>query len=112
MALSSQVLYHYISSLLQIFIPSLVRCSKNTNLLGLSGIVINETENGFGIITPHDEVKCLFISLSVQHILTPKNSYSKTKLRLHLRRSYLLYYWIHFTKNNTDGIASGIRALR
>ena len=35
-----------------------VRQSKNPCLVGLSGIVVHETENAFKVVTKRDEMKC------------------------------------------------------
>jgi hypothetical protein len=41
-----------------------VRQSKNPCLVGLSGIVIHETENAFKVVTPKNAVKRGFLLLS------------------------------------------------
>lgn len=46
-----------ISHILTCFIYFLVRQSKNPCLVGLSGIVIHETENAFKVITRKDRLK-------------------------------------------------------
>jgi ribonuclease P protein subunit POP4 len=45
-------------------LTTIVRRSKNPCLVGLSGIVIYESENGFRVITRSNKVKREFVSLS------------------------------------------------
>ena len=63
-----------------------VRQSKNPSLIGLSGIIIHETENAFRIITQNDRVKrpSKFISLAHPKCGCIFLSHSSSKARIHL----------------------------
>jgi ribonuclease P protein subunit POP4 len=51
-------------------IVSTVKQSKNPCLVGLSGIVIHETENAFKVVTKKDKLKRLFIPASSLNLVT------------------------------------------
>ena len=66
-------------------IPIVVHKAKNPCLVGISGIVIHETENAFKVVTPQDKVKGT-IAVSFTEPSSPYfcYSHSKTKLHIHL----------------------------
>jgi len=71
-----------------------VRQSKNTCLVGLSGIVFHETENAFKIVTKDDKIKRQSSRLSyIAHLINyfPPFSPAQAKFHLQLRCSPFLY---------------------
>lgn len=86
---------------------SIVKQSKNPCLVGLSGIVIHETENAFKVVTQRDTLKCplyqSLLSISLLTLPTIKQCFPSRIPSLHsqyLRTLlYRLLYWqIHLLR--------------